>query len=52
MSGQRIRDIIKYVGIDEFSVMLNHVHGILFTEEDMVGNAHMRSQHRQTRDGE
>jgi putative transposase len=33
----------KYVGIDEFSVMPNHVHGILIIEENMVGNAYMRS---------
>jgi REP element-mobilizing transposase RayT len=34
------------VGIDEFSVMPNHVHGILIIEEDMVGNAYMRSNQR------
>jgi putative transposase len=33
----------KHVGIDEFSVMPNHVHGILIIEENMVGNAYMRS---------
>ncbi len=32
-----------YVGTDEFSVMPNHVHGILIIQEDMVGNAYMRS---------
>jgi putative transposase len=31
------------VGTDEFSVMPNHVHGILTIEEDQVGNAYMRS---------
>jgi REP element-mobilizing transposase RayT len=36
----------KYVGIDEFSVMPNHVHGILIIKEDVVGNAYMRSLHR------
>ena len=36
----------NYVGIDEFSVMPNHVHGILVIEENMVGNAYMRSLHR------
>ena len=36
----------KYVGIDEFSVMPNHVHGILIIEENMVGNAYMRSHQR------
>jgi REP element-mobilizing transposase RayT len=30
------------VGIDEFSVMPNHIHGILIIEENMVGNAYMR----------
>ncbi len=35
----------KYVGIDEFSVMPNHVHGILIIEES-VGNAYMRSHQR------
>ena len=31
------------VEIDEFSVMPNHVHGILVIENDEVGNAYMRS---------
>ena len=34
----------KYVGLDEFSVMPNHVHGILIIEDNLVGNAYMRSQ--------
>jgi len=36
----------KYVGIDEFSIMPNHVHGILIIQEEMVGNAYMRSHER------
>jgi REP element-mobilizing transposase RayT len=36
----------KFVGIDEFSVMPNHAHGILIIEGDMVGNAYMRSHQR------
>jgi REP element-mobilizing transposase RayT len=31
------------IEIDEFSVMPNHVHGILVIEKDGVGNAYMRS---------
>jgi len=38
----------KCVGIDEFSVMPNHVHGILIIEENMVGNAYMRSLQNRT----
>lgn len=38
----------KYVGIDEFSVMPNHVHGILIIEEG-VGNAYMRSHQTNVR---
>jgi len=34
------------VGIDEFSVMPNHIHGILIIEENRVGNAYMRSHQR------
>lgn len=34
------------VGIDEFSVMPNHIHGILIIEENRVGKASMRSLHR------
>lgn len=34
------------VGIDEFSVMPNHIHGILIVEGDLVGNAYMRSHQR------
>jgi len=37
----------KCVGIDEFSVMPNHVHGILIIEE--VGNAYMRSLQDRTK---
>ncbi len=33
----------KEVSIDQFSVMPNHLHGILIIEEEMVGNAYMRS---------
>ncbi len=33
----------RYVGIDEFAVMPNHVHGILIIERGPVGNAYMRS---------
>ena len=33
----------RYVGIDEFAVMPNHVHGILIIEQDLVGNAYVRS---------
>ena len=33
----------QHVQIDEFSVMPNHVHGILILEENIVGNAYMRS---------
>jgi REP element-mobilizing transposase RayT len=44
----------QHIGIDEFSVMPNHVHGILIIEETMlgnavvniVGNAYMRSDQR------
>lgn len=36
----------KEIGIDEFSVMPNHIHGILIIEEGMVGNAYMRSHQR------
>ena len=40
----------KYVSIDAFSVMPNHVHGILIIEENMarkmVGNADLRSDQR------
>jgi putative transposase len=39
----------EYVGIDEFSVMPNHVHGILIIEENMVGNAYMRSLQNRTK---
>ena len=34
------------VRVDEFSVMPNHVHGILIIEERTVGNAYMRSHQR------
>ena len=37
------------VGIDEFSVMPNHIHGILIIEENMVGNAYMRSLRNRTK---
>ncbi len=33
----------KEVSTDEFTVMPNHLHGILILEEKMVGNAYMRS---------
>lgn len=33
----------QYIGIDEFAVMPNHVHGILIVGQDLVGNAYMRS---------
>ncbi len=33
------------VETDEFSVMLNHVHGILIIVGNLVGNAYMRSLH-------
>lgn len=33
----------QHVGSDEFAVMPNHVHGILIIEQDLVGNAYMRS---------
>jgi putative transposase len=36
----------QHIRIDEFSVMPNHVHGILIIEEDLVGNAYMRSHKR------
>jgi putative transposase len=36
----------KGVSTDEFSVMPNHLHGILIIEEKMVGNAYMRSHQR------
>ncbi len=36
----------QQIQIDQFSVMPNHVHGILIIEEDMVGNAYMRSNQR------
>jgi REP element-mobilizing transposase RayT len=36
----------QHIEADEFSVMPNHVHGILIIEEDMVGNAYMRSNQR------
>jgi len=36
----------KGVRTDEFSVMPNHVHGILIIEEKTVGNAYMRSLQR------
>ena len=36
----------KEVKTDEFSVMPNHLHGILIIEEKMVGNAYMRSHQR------
>jgi putative transposase len=39
----------EYVGIDEFSVMPNHVHGVLIIEENMVGNAYMRSLQNRTK---
>jgi REP element-mobilizing transposase RayT len=38
----------KFVGIDKFSVMPNHVHGILIIEGDVVGNAYMRSLQNRT----
>ena len=34
------------VSTDEFSVMPNHLHGSLIIEEEMVGNAYMRSHQR------
>jgi putative transposase len=37
------------VGIDEFSVMPNHIHGILIIAENMVGNAYMRSLQNRTK---
>jgi len=37
------------VGIDEFSVMPNHIHGILIIEENVVGNAYMRSLRNRTK---
>ena len=36
----------KKIGTDVFSVMPNHIHGILIIEEGMVGNAYMRSHQR------
>ena len=33
----------QYIGIDEFAVMPNPVHGILIVGQDLVGNAYMRS---------
>jgi putative transposase len=41
-----ITEHFKYVGIDGFSVMPNHIHGILIVQEHTVGNACMRSLHR------
>jgi len=41
-----IPDHFTGVGIDKFSVMPNHVHGILIIEEKAVGNAYMRSLQR------
>jgi REP element-mobilizing transposase RayT len=38
-----IPEHFPYVGIDKFAVMPNHVHGILIIEQDLVGNAYMRS---------
>jgi REP element-mobilizing transposase RayT len=35
----------QHIEIDEFSVMPNHVHGILVIGKDGVGNAYMRSLH-------
>ena len=50
-SGEVARDFwveiplhFQHTEIDEFSVMPNHVHGILVIEGNMVGNAYMRSQ--------
>jgi REP element-mobilizing transposase RayT len=45
----QIRDHFKEVGIDEFLVMPNHLHGILIIEEIMVGNAYMRSLQDRTK---
>jgi len=57
-SGEIARDFwaeiplhFQHIEIDEFSVMPNHVHGILIIEENMVrdvivGNAYMRSNQR------
>ena len=37
---------LQHIEIDEFSVMPNHIHGILIINESMVGNAYMRSHQR------
>ena len=36
----------QHIEIDEFSVMPNHIHGILIIGESMVGSAYMRSHQR------
>ena len=41
--GPKISRHFRHVGIDEFAVMSNHVHGILIIERGPVGNAYMRS---------
>ncbi len=52
-SGEVARDFwaeipehFKEVSTDEFTVMPNHLHGILIIEEDLVGNVYMRSHQR------
>ena len=45
----KISEHFKEVSVDEFSVMPNHLHGILVIEEIMVGNAYMRSLQNRTK---
>jgi REP element-mobilizing transposase RayT len=52
-SGEVARDFwveiplhFQHTEIDEFSVMPNHVHGILIIEENTIGNAYMCSHQR------
>lgn len=43
-----ISEHFKEIRTDEFSVMPNHLHGILIIERKMVGNAYMRSNQKNT----